>query len=190
MTRILVVDDEPMVRQTLRAVLERAGHVVDEAEDGDDCLAAVRRARPDLILMDINMPGPVDGIEATRQILQNQPVPIIMLTAYSDNSYVDAALEAGACAYLVKPITSEQLLPAIRTAISRFQANQQVVTENSELKDQLETRKKVERAKGILMERQNLSEADAFQAMQKRSRDRCQTMKVTAEEIINAAEIL
>jgi response regulator NasT len=189
--RVLICEDEGVTVMSLRKALVRAGYeVIGEAVDGSQAIALAQETQPDLILMDITMLGPIDGIAATREILQTQKVPIIMLTAYCDNSLVDAALDAGACAYLVKPITSEQLLPAIRTAKARFHAFQDALKEANDLKEALETRKLVERAKGILMERRQLSESEAFHSIQKMSRDKCQTMKQTALDIIKASEIL
>src|SRR2546423_3659553 len=138
--------------------------------------------------MDLNMPG-LDGIQATRRIMDERPTPVIILTAYSDDKSVDDALEAGACAYLVKPVASEELTPAVKAAIARFDSMEQVRKENENLKDALETRKLVERAKGIVMVRKNMTEAEAFRHLQKISRDKCQTMKVTATEVINADNI-
>ncbi len=189
--RALICEDVGITVMQIRKALQRAGYqVVGEAVEGRQAIDLARALEPDLILMDINMPGPIDGIAATREILETQTLPIIMLTAYSDDTSVDAALDAGACGYLVKPITGEQLLPNIRTCIARFHALQEALHEASDLKEALETRKLVERAKGILMERRQLGEADAFRAMQKMSRDKCQNMKVTAREIIKASEIL
>ncbi len=189
--RALICEDEGVTVMQIRKALVRAGYdVVGEAVEGRKAIEMAHELKPDLILMDINMPGPIDGIAATREILKHQPVPIIMLTAYSDDTYVDNALDAGACAYLVKPITSEQLLPAIRLAMSRFSALQDAIKEATDIKDALETRKIVEKAKGILQDRRQLSEADAFRQMQKISRDQCQTMKVTAQEIIKASQLL
>lgn len=189
--RALICEDVGVTVMQIRKALQRAGYqVVGEAVEGRQAIEMARELKPDLILMDINMPGPIDGIAATREVLQNQTVPIIMLTAYSDDASVDAALDAGACGYLVKPITSEQLLPNIRTCIARFHALQDALHEASDLKEALETRKLVERAKGILMERRQLAEADAFRAIQKMSWDKCQNMKTTATEIIKASEIL
>ncbi len=188
--RALICEDVGVTVMQIRKALQKAGYeVVGEAVEGKQAIELAKELQPDLILMDINMPGPTNGIEATREILQNMTVPIIMLTAYSDDTSVDAALDAGACGYLVKPITSEQLLPNIRTCIARFHALQDALKETSDLKDALETRKMVERAKGLLIERRKMSEADAFRAMQKMSRDKCQSMKVTAQEIIKASEI-
>ena len=189
--RALICEDVGVTVMQIRKALVRAGYeVVGEAVEGKQAIQMAKDLRPDLILMDINMPGAIDGIAATRAILEEQTVPIVMLTAYSDDASVDSALDAGACGYLVKPITSEQLLPNIKTCIARFNALQVALHEASDLKDALETRKLVERAKGILMERRNIAEADAFRAIQKMSRDKCQNMKTTANEIIKASEIL
>src|SRR5438067_6232603 len=119
--RALICEDVGVTVLQIRKALLKAGYqVVGEAVEGRKAVEMAKELRPDLILMDINMPGPMDGITATKEILSDFAVPIIMLTAYSDDDYVDMALDAGACAYLVKPITSEQLLPAIKTAMARF----------------------------------------------------------------------
>jgi response regulator NasT len=184
--RVLICEDEGVTVMQLRKALVRAGYeVVGEAVEGTRAIELAKLLKPDLVLMDINMPGPIDGIGATREILQAQPVPVIMLTAYSDDTYVDAALDAGACAYLVKPITSEQLLPAIRTATSRFYTLQTALQEATDLREALETRKLIERAKSILMEQRQISESEAFLAIQKLSRDGCRTLKETALEILS-----
>lgn len=187
--RALICEDEGMTVMMLRRALQSAGYqVIGEAAEGSKCIELARELKPDFILMDINMPG-INGIEATRQITQEQSVAIIMLTAYSEGHNVNAAIEAGACAYLVKPIESRQLVPAVKAALARFEAFQDISKENTDLKDNLETRKMVERAKGILMERTGLSEAEAFRRIQKMSRDRCQPMKVTAQQIIQADSV-
>ena len=184
--RAVICEDEGMTIMLLRQALVHAGYeVVGETDNGSKAVELVSLMKPDFVLMDINMPG-LNGIEAMQKILLDRGVPIIMLTAYSDESSVAAAIEAGACAYLVKPIVGEQLGPAIRTALARFETMASVQQENANLKDTLETRKMVERAKGILMDRNKLPEADAFRKLQKISRDRCQTMKLTAQEIIQA----
>lgn len=189
--RALICEDEGLHVMAIRKALVRAGYqVVGEAMEGRKAIELARELKPDLVLMDINMPGPVNGIAATREILQTDPMPIIMLTAYSDDESVNSALDAGACAYLVKPITSEQLLPAIKLAMARFQDLQDALHESADMKEALETRKLVERAKGIYMQRRQMSENDAFRAIQKISRDKCQTMKQTALEIIKASELL
>jgi response regulator NasT len=187
--RALICEDEGMTVMMLRRALLAAGYeVVGEAAEGGKCVELAREHKPDFILMDITMPG-MDGIEATRRIMQERPVAIIMLTAYSEGHNVTAALEAGACAYLVKPIESRQLVPAVKAAVARFEAFQAISNENNDLKENLETRKLVERAKGILMERAQLNEADAFRRIQKISRDRCQPMKQTALQIIQAESV-
>jgi two-component system, response regulator PdtaR len=187
--RALICEDEGITVIMLRRALQSAGYeVVGEAAEGGKGIELARELNPDFILMDITMPG-IDGIEATRKIMQERSVAIIMLTAYSEGHNVSAAIEAGACAYLVKPIESRQLVPAVKAALARFEAFQDISKENADLKENLETRKLVERAKGILMERNNLSEAEAFRRIQKMSRDRCQAMKLTAQEIIQADAI-
>ena len=184
--RALICEDEGVTVMQLRRALLRAGYeVVGEAADGEEAIRLAGDLDPDVIIMDLNMPR-VSGIEATRRIVEKRPVPIVVLTAYSDERSVDAAMEAGACAYLVKPVSGDQLIPAVRAALARFEALQAIRQENENLKDALETRKLVERAKGILMTRKNLAEAEAFRLLQKMSRDKCQTMKRTATEIIEA----
>ncbi|HLV79452.1 MAG TPA: response regulator [Chthonomonadaceae bacterium] len=188
--RALICEDEGLHVMAIRKALLKAGYqVAGEAREGREAITLAKDLKPDLVLMDINMPGPVDGIAATREILQTHPMPIIMLTAYSDDESVNSALDAGACAYLVKPITSEQLLPAIKAAMTNFQSLQEALHETAELKDALETRKLVEKAKGIYMEKRQVPEAEAFRAIQKMSRDKCQTMRQTALDIIKASEI-
>jgi two-component system, response regulator PdtaR len=188
--RALICEDEGVTVMQWKKALSRAGYeVVGEAVEGNKGVELARELEPDLVLMDLNMPG-LGGVEATRRIMAERPVPIIILTAYSDNQAVEDALDAGACAYLVKPIASEQLIPAVKAAIARFEIAEEVRKENDNLKDALETRKLVERAKGIVMDRKKLTEAEAFRHMQKMSRDKCQTMKQTAMEVINADSIL
>ena len=188
--RALICEDEGVTVMQLRKALVRAGfEVIGEAVEGEEGVRLARETEPDFVIMDLNMPG-LDGIQATRRIMDERPTPVIILTAYSDDKSVDDALDAGACAYLVKPVASEQLIPAVKAAIARFDSMEQVRKENANLKDALETRKMVERAKGIVMARKNITEAEAFRHLQKISRDKCQTMKVTATEIINADNIL
>lgn len=188
--RALICEDEGVTVMQLKKALLRAGfEVVGEAVEGEQGVRLAHETEPDFVVMDLNMPG-LGGIEATRRIMESRPTPIIILTAYSDDKCVDDALEAGACAYLVKPVASEQLIPAVRAAVARFETMESVRQENEDLKNALETRKLVERAKGIMMQRKQLTEAEAFRHIQKVSRDKCQTMKVTAHEIITADNIL
>jgi AmiR/NasT family two-component response regulator len=188
--RALICEDECLTVMQLRQALMLAGYeVVGEAMDGESGCDLARSLEPDFVLMDVNLQG-MNGIESTRRIMDERPSPIIMLTAYGDEKTVEAALDAGACYYLVKPVVGEQLIPAIKTAIARFDAMEGIRKENDSLKDQLETRKLVERAKGIIMERMRLGEAEAFRRMQKTSRDKCQTLKRTAQDIISADTVL
>ena len=184
-----VSEDEGMTVLLLQRALSAAGYeVVKAVADGEQAVRAAHELQPDFLMMDINMPR-MNGIEAARLITDERPVPIIMLTAYSDATLVKEAISAGACAYLVKPVVIEQIAPAVRTALARFEVLEEVQRENTDLRDSLETRKLVERAKGILSERLDLSESDAFRRLQKMSRDKSQTLKNTALEIVRANEI-
>jgi two-component system, response regulator PdtaR len=187
--RALIVEDEGMTVLLLQRALSAAGYdVVKAVADGEQAVRAAHELQPDFLMMDINMPR-MNGIEAARLITDERPVPIIMLTAYSDETLIKEAISAGACAYLVKPVVIEQIAPAVRTALARFEVLEEVLRENTDLRDSLETRKLVERAKGILSERLSLTESDAFRRLQKISRDKSQTLKNTAQEILRANEI-
>lgn len=188
--RALIIEDEGLTVMQMRQALTAAGYdVLGEANDGSSGCDLARDLEPDFILMDVNLQG-MNGIEAARRIMRERPTTIIMLTAYGDDKTVDEALEAGACYYLVKPIVGAQLIPAVKTAMARFDAMEVMRHENEDLKDQLEARKLLERAKGILMERMQLTEEEAFRRLKKTARDRCQTMKETARAIIEAQSIL
>lgn len=188
--RILICEDEGLTVLKLRRLLTAAGHtVVGEAKDGEECLAQCEQTEPDVVLMDIKMPG-MDGMEATRKLLEKRPLPVVMLTAYSDDETVRAATEAGACAYLVKPVNRSQLLSALHVATSRFAELQQLRREVEDLSEALESRKLVERAKGILMDRAGLTEAEAFRRLQKASRDQRRPMKQVAMEVIEAGKLM
>src|SRR5690349_8536682 len=144
--RAIICEDEGVTVMQLKKGLQRAGYsVIGEAVEGGRGVELARELEPDFVLMDLTMPG-MDGITATRQIMEERPIPIIILTAYSDQQSVEAALEAGACAYLVKPIDTSQLIPAVITAIARFEMMENVKRENATVKEALETRKLVERA--------------------------------------------
>lgn len=188
--RVILAEDEGMTILLLRRALTAAGYeVVKVVSDGEQAVLAARELKPDFLVMDINMPR-MTGIEAARQITAERPVPIVMLTAYSDPAIVEEAISAGACAYLVKPVVAEQVAPAVRTALARFDVLEEAQKENEGLRDSLETRKLVERAKGILGERLKLSEADAFRRLQKTARDKSQPLKQVALEIVRADELL
>jgi response regulator NasT len=188
--RALICEDEGLTIVQLRRALVGAGfEVVGEATDGDLACKLALELKPDFVLMDVNMNG-TDGVASASYIMQHCPTAVIMLTGDNSEETVEQAMEAGASCYLVKPIVGEQLIPAVKTAVARFESMQSVVRENETLKDQLEARKMVERAKGILMKLSNLSEDEAFRRMQKTSRDRSQTMKQTAADIIQAESLL
>jgi two-component system, response regulator PdtaR len=188
--RALLAEDEGLTILLLRRALTAAGYeVVRAVGDGEQAVLGAHELKPDFVVMDINMPR-LSGIEAARQITAERPVPIIMLTAYSDQAIVDEAIGAGACAYLVKPVVVEQVAPAVRTALARFDVLEAAQRENGDLRDALETRKLVERAKGVLAQRFQLSEADAFRRLQKTARDRSQTLRQVAQEIVRADTVL
>lgn len=187
----LICDDDGSQVMAIRAALLKTGYrVVGEASEGRQAVDMAKELQPDLVLMDIKLPGPISGIAAVQEILQVLPVPIIMLTAYSDDALVSAAIDAGACAYLVKPIGSEQLMPAVKMATARFQILKEALQDSADVKEALETRQLVERAKAIYMEREQVSEADAFRALRIMSRDKSRALKQTAVEIIQSSENL
>ncbi|HBY92472.1 MAG: response regulator [Ardenticatenaceae bacterium] len=188
--RIMIVDDDSLVALSLRTQLEALGHrVVAEASNGADAIRLAQSVDPDLILMDIKMPE-MDGLTASRTIMQDKAAPIILLTSYSDPELVAEADEAGVQAYLVKPVDEAELRPAIQLAISRFRQLQGLAEEVESLKQALADRKLVERAKGILMRRLNLSEEDAYIRLRQQARSRRVKMAEIARSIIQAAELL
>lgn len=188
--RILVCEDEGLIALRLQASLRNLGYeVVGEAADGEEAVSRAAELDPDAILMDVRMPR-LDGIEATRRIMAARPTAIVMITAFSERELVEEALAAGASGYLVKPVNDEQIEPALRVALARFAELRDLRGEVTELKDALEARKVVERAKGILMRRFQLPEDEAYQRLQKLSRDRRQSLKQTAEQLIAAADLL
>ena len=182
--RILVAEDETIIRLDLRALLERAGfEVCAEARDGEEAVALARSEQPDVAVLDVKMPK-LDGIEAARRILDERPIPIVMLTAYGQDELVSRAVEAGVFGYLVKPFRETDLLPAIQTATARHAELEALREETESLAEALATRKVVERAKGLLMEREGLSEQDAFRRLQRASQVAGRPMKVVAEALI------
>lgn len=181
--RILIADDEAVIRLGLRAMLEDQGYqVVGEASDGKRALELVQKLHPDLVFLDIKMPG-VDGLQAARTLFAERTVPVIILTAYADRAFVEQARSAGALAYLVKPIREADLGPAVEMALGRFREIQDLRKEIGGLEDALESRKIIERAKGLLMRREGLDEPSAFARLQKQARDARKTMKEIAEAI-------
>jgi two-component system, response regulator PdtaR len=186
--RILVAEDETIIRLDLKELLERAGFAVcAEARDGQEAVELARAEEPDLALMDVRMPR-LDGIEAARTILEERPIPIVMLTAYGHEELVARAVEAGVFGYLVKPFREQDLLPAIQTARARFAELQEVRGEAESLAEALAARKAIERAKGLLMERDGLSEAEAFARLRKASQLAGRPLRVVAEALIATFE--
>jgi response regulator NasT len=182
--RILIAEDETIIRLDLRDLLERAGfEVCAEARDGEEAVELARSEQPDLALMDVKMPR-LDGIEAAKTIQAERPIPIVMLTAYGEDELVARAVEAGVFGYLVKPFREQDLMPAIETARARHDELAAVREEAESLADALAARKAIERAKGLLMEREGLSESDAFARLRKASQVSGRPLKVIAEAVI------
>jgi two-component system, response regulator PdtaR len=186
--RILIAEDETIIRLDLRGLLERSGfEVVAEAKDGEEAVALARSEQPDLAVLDVKMPK-LDGIEAARRILDERPIPIVMLTAYGHEELVARAVEAGVFGYLVKPFREHDLLPAIRTARARHEELSALREEADSLAEALAARKAIERAKGLLMEKEGLSEQDAFARLRKASQVSGRPLKVVAEALIATFE--
>jgi AmiR/NasT family two-component response regulator len=182
--RILVAEDETIIRLDLRDLLERAGfEVCAEARDGVEAVELARSEEPDLAVLDVKMPR-LDGIEAARRILDERPIPIVMLTAYGQDELVSRAVEAGVFGYLVKPFREQDLLPAIRTACARHEELAALREQADSLAEALAARKAIERAKGLLMERESLNEEEAFARLRKASQLSGRPMRVVAEALI------
>jgi two-component system, response regulator PdtaR len=182
--RVIVADDESVICMDLREMLSNLGYlVVGEAGDGRSAVNLSRELRPDVVLMDIKMPD-MDGIEAAKILTEERIAPVVLLTAFSQQDLVQRAKAAGVVGYLVKPIKEAELAPAIEIALARFAEFRELEKEVDTLQEQLETRKLVDRAKGILMDSQNLSEADAFRRIQKMSMNTRKSMKEIAQAII------
>ena len=182
--RILVAEDETIIRLDLRALLEQAGFdVCGEARDGVEAVELARELEPDLAVMDVKMPR-LDGIEAARRILEERPIPIVMVTAYGQGEIVSRAVEAGVFGYLVKPFREQDLLPAIQTARARHDELQALRAEAESLADALAARKAIERAKGVLMAKEGLTEQGAFERLRRASQVSGKPLKVVAEALI------
>lgn len=182
--RVLVVEDETLIRLDIVETLEDAGYeVVGEAGDGESAIELAGELEPDLIVMDVKMPG-MDGITAADRILEEHRVAIVMLTAYSQRDLAERARDAGAMAYVVKPFTPADLIPAVEIAVSRNQEIEALENEVSTMAEQFETRKRVDRAKGLLESQMGLTEPEAFRWIQKTSMDRRLTMREVADAVI------
>ncbi len=188
--RILIADDEAIRVMTLRTQLRALGfEVVAEATNGREAVELAARCEPDLAILDIKMPE-LDGIAAARQITARRPIPVILLTAYSEPELVERATEAGVFAYLVKPVSEEDLLPTILLARARFEEFRLLQREVADLREALEARKIIERAKGILMKRLGISEAEAFRRMQVQSQKENKKLVEIARAIVTAHGVL
>jgi len=181
--RILLAEDESIIRMGLRRILEEAGHQVVAVPDGRAAVKLAAQTRLDLAILDIKMPG-VDGLVAARTIYRRQPMPIVLLTAYGDQELIEQAAGLPIMAYLIKPVNERELLATLEVVTARFAEQQQLRQQATELEERLAARKVVERAKGVLMQRESLSEKEAYLRIQRRAREERRTMRQVAEEIL------
>lgn len=185
--KIIIADNESIIRMDLKEMLEEAGHdVIGESFNGLKAVELTQKLKPDLVIMDIKMPE-MDGITAAKIISDKKLAPVILLTAFSQKNIVEKAKKSGVLAYLVKPITTHNLFPAIEIAMSRFEEIKQLEAELDDAKNSLEMRKLLDRAKGIIMNIYNLSEQEAYRRIQKYSMAKQKTIKEVAESIIRSA---
>jgi two-component system, response regulator PdtaR len=183
--RVVVAEDESLIRMDIVEILRDNGYdVVADVGDGEAAVEVATELRPDLVVMDVRMPK-LDGIEAAKRLSENHIAPVVLLTAFSQKELVEQASEAGALAYVVKPFTQNDLLPAIEIALSRYQQILTLEAEIADMAERFETRKLVDRAKGLLNERMGLTEPEAFRWIQKASMDRRTTMQAVAQAIID-----
>jgi AmiR/NasT family two-component response regulator len=184
-TRVVIAEDEAIIRLDLKETLEEEGYeVVGETGRGDEAVQLVRQLEPDVTIMDIKMPG-LDGLSATREISGEGLTAVLILTAFSQRDLIEQAVDAGAMSYLVKPFQRSELIPAIELAIGRFRQMRALAEQARTAEESLETRKVVDRAKGILMDRHAHSENDAFNFIQKSAMRERKTMKAVAEQIVS-----
>ena len=186
-TRVVIAEDEALIRLDLKEMLEEEGYsVVGEAGDGEQAIELAREHQPDLVILDVKMPK-LDGISAAEKIAEERIAPVLMLTAFSQRDLVERARDAGAMAYLVKPFAKKDLVPAIELARARFAERAALDAEVRTLAERLESRKVVERAKGVLMTRRNLTEPEAFRWLQRTAMNERRSMKAVAEAVLDGA---
>jgi AmiR/NasT family two-component response regulator len=181
--RILIADDESIIRMGLRAMLQEMGHEVFAAVNGREALEMARRQQPDLAILDIEMPY-TNGLQAARALARSQPLPILLLTAFSEQSLIEEAAELQIQGYLIKPVQEADLRAAIAVAVKRFAAQQALAAETMQLTEKLAHRKLVDRAKGVLMQRQGLSEEQAYRALQAFARQQQKTVAEVAAALL------
>ena len=183
--RVVIAEDEAIIRLDLKETLEEEGYeVVGETGRGDEAVSLVQELSPDVAILDIKMPG-LDGLSAAREIAKDRGAAVLILTAFSQRDLIEQARDAGALAYLVKPFQRSELIPAVEVALGRFQEMKALESEVKGLEDQLETRRLVDRAKGLLMDKHGLSESDAFSFIQKTAMSERTTMKSIAQRVID-----
>ncbi len=188
-TRVVIADDESIIRMDLREMLTNLGYlVVGETGDGISAVNLARELRPDLVIMDIKMPD-LDGIQAAKILTEERIAPVLLLTAFSQQELIEGAKEAGVVGYIVKPFRESELVPAIEVALARFREFKALEKELTDTRNILETRKIVERAKGVLMDTQGLKEAEAFRKIQKLSMNTRKSMREVAEAILLANQV-
>src|SRR3954468_15905445 len=188
-TRVLIAEDEALIRLDLREMLEEEGYdVCGEAGDGATAVQQAKELRPDLVILDIKMPV-LDGLSAAEQIVSERIAPVVILTAFSQRDLVERARQAGAMAYLVKPFQKKDLLPTIEMATSRFSEIVSLEAEVTDLQGRLEARKTIERAKGVLQSEHGMTEPDAFRWIQKRAMDERQSMRALAERVLSGESL-
>ncbi len=188
-TRVVIADDESIIRMDLREMLTNLGYlIVGETGDGISAVNLARELRPDLVIMDIKMPD-LDGIQAAKILTEERISPVLLLTAFSQQELIEGAKEAGVVGYIVKPFRESELVPAIEVALSRFREFKALEKELIDTRNILETRKIVERAKGVLMDTQGLKEAEAFRKIQKLSMNTRKSMREVAEAILLANQV-
>lgn len=187
--RVLIADDEPVIRMDLRAMLESMGHtVVGEADNGETALQLARTLKPDLAIVDIMMPG-MNGIELAQQLSKERLAPVLILTAYSEPSMIEGADRAGAIAYLVKPFREADLAPAIQIAVSRFRELRAIEQQLVNLQQEMRARRKIGRAKRLLMQQMGLSEQEAFRRLQAAAEGTGKSLAEVAEAILLAHQV-